>query len=60
MKNSPKPSARANKALQALREGVRKAFEERKKNGVSFSVWKDGKVVTQPATKITGALMRTL
>ena len=47
-------------ALEALREGVRSALEERKKNGVSFSVWKDGKVLTQPASKITAALLRKL
>ncbi|MDX2073744.1 MAG: hypothetical protein SFX19_05190 [Alphaproteobacteria bacterium] len=53
-------TASDKKILQALREGVRKAFEERKKNGVSFSVWKDGKVLTQPASKITAALLKKL
>lgn len=59
MKKS-KPSARGNQALKALRDGVRLALEERKKNGVPFSVWKDGKVVTQPASKITAALLKKL
>lgn len=53
-------TASDKKILQALRDGVRKAFEERKKNGVSFSVWKDGKVLTQPASKITKVLLKKL
>lgn len=59
MKKS-KPTPSANSALKALREGVKKALEERKKNGVSFSVWKNGKVVTLPASKITPALLKSL
>jgi hypothetical protein len=39
-------------ALKALRAAVRKALIERKRLGISMSIWKDGKVVTIPAKKI--------
>lgn len=45
-------SKRAQQALKALRDAVRKVVIERKKSGVSLSIWKDGKVVTIPADKI--------
>lgn len=39
-------------ALKALRAAVRKVVIERKRLGISLSIWKDGKVVTIPAKKI--------
>lgn len=46
-------SSRPDKyALKALRVAVGKAIRERKKSGVSMSIWKNGKVVTIPAHKI--------
>lgn len=35
-----------------MRIAVKKAVTERKRLGVSLSIWKDGKVVTIPAKKI--------
>lgn len=40
------------KALGALRKAVKKLVIERKKSGISLSIWKNGKVVTIPAHKI--------
>jgi len=59
-KPTPKFSRSDLNALKALREGVKQALEERRKSGVSFSIWKNGKLVTVPAKKITAALLRKL
>ncbi len=38
--------------LRAMRKAVRRIVRERKKTGISLSVWKNGKVVSIPAAKI--------
>jgi hypothetical protein len=47
-----KRSSLSLKAQKALRDAVRKALIERKRLGVSMSIWKNGKVVTIPAKRI--------
>ena len=39
-------------ALKALQEAVKKVIIERKRTGVALSIWKDGKVLTIPASEI--------
>jgi hypothetical protein len=45
-------SAWDKKVVKAMRDAARKAIIARKKSGVSLSIWKNGKVVTIPASKI--------
>ena len=40
------------KAEKAMREAVKGVVLEHKKNGLSLSVWKEGKVVNIPAKKL--------
>jgi len=49
----PALSPSAKLALKAMREAVKLALTERKRLGVSMSIWVDGKLVVIPAAKIT-------
>lgn len=57
MKKTKTPRIDKN-ALKAMREAVHKVVEERKKSGISLSIWKDGKLVIIPAAKITAAMLK--
>ena len=48
----PKMSRMDKAVLKAMREAVKKLIEDGKKSGASLSIWKDGKVVVVPASKI--------
>lgn len=41
-----------NKAGKAMREAVRKVIAEKKLRGYPAIIWKDGKVVKVPASKL--------
>ena len=47
-----KMSKPTKQALKALQEAVKKVIIERKRTGVALSIWKDGKVLTIPASEI--------
>ncbi|MFA5975552.1 MAG: hypothetical protein WC859_05225 [Elusimicrobiota bacterium] len=42
----------AQKAEKALKTAVAKVLKEHKRNGVPIAVWRNGKVVTIPASRI--------
>lgn len=48
----PTLSPAAKLALRAMREAVKIAIAERKRLGISMSVWVDGKLMVIPASKI--------
>lgn len=50
-KNTAYPSSLV--VLQAMRKAIKRIAKERKNAGVSLSIWRDGKVVSIPAAKIT-------
>ena len=51
-KTNGKIPSLARKAEKALKVAVAKAIKEHKKNGIPIAVWKNGKVVTIPASRI--------
>ncbi len=51
-KRTPRMPAIVRKAEQALRIAVAKAIEDHRRSGDPIVVWKNGRVVTIPASRI--------